>query len=287
MTLPSIPPYTLPRPTDVDPPRVAWSPHPARGALLIHDMQRHFVAPYASDWLHAEVVPNILKLRACCRELGIPVFYSAQPAQQTPEQRGLLTEMWGLGLCGNEEGAEIIPALRPDPDEVVLTKWRYSAFARTDFEALLHRHGRTELYLCGIYTHIGCLTTTLDAFMRDFRTFLVTDATADFSEEHHRAALRQVARCCGNLRSTQGLCDEMRQTATPTPAWMADLAALLEMPLAELTPTADLRDLGLDSLRLMTLIEQERARNPDLDPSFVALAGCTTVDDLRHVLEAP
>lgn len=286
MTLPSIPLYTLPRPCDVDPPRVTWSPDPERGALLVHDMQRHFVAPYAAGWLEAEVVPNILRLRACCRELGIPVFYSAQPAQQTPEQRGRLTEMWGQGLCGNEVGAELLPSLRPGPDEVVLTKWRYSAFARTDFEALLRRHGRSELYVCGIYAHIGCLATTLDAFMRDFRTFLVTDATADFTRAHHESALRQVARCCGSLCTTQTLCDALHHTAPGAAPWLRDLAALVDVPLVELTPTADLRDLGLDSLRLMTLLEQERARNPALDPSFVALAGCTTVDDLRHVLEA-
>lgn len=42
-----------------------------------------------------------------------------------------------------------------------------------------------QLVICGVYGHIGCLTTALDSFMRDFETFVVGDAIADFSAEDH------------------------------------------------------------------------------------------------------
>ncbi|MFD4467428.1 phosphopantetheine-binding protein [Rhodococcus sp. NPDC058505] len=51
---------------------------------------------------------------------------------------------------------------------------------------------------------------------------------------------------------------------------IADLAALLDLPADELTDEADLLDLGLDSVRLMSLVERWRSEGAVVD--FVDLA---------------
>ncbi|MFF0817414.1 phosphopantetheine-binding protein [Rhodococcus sp. NPDC003318] len=51
---------------------------------------------------------------------------------------------------------------------------------------------------------------------------------------------------------------------------VADLAGMLDLPAAELTEDTNLLDLGLDSVRLMSLVERWRAEGAVVD--FVDLA---------------
>lgn len=43
----------------------------------------------------AQVVANIARLRDYCKQQGIPVYYTAQPKEQSDEDRALLNDMWG------------------------------------------------------------------------------------------------------------------------------------------------------------------------------------------------
>ncbi|MER7502211.1 isochorismatase family protein [Nonomuraea pusilla] len=197
MALPVIEPYALPG----EPPRgrVAWNLDPGRAALLVHDMQNHFLAPFKAGPI-PEVIANIRRLRERCAALGVPVLYSAQPGAQEPRLRGLLTDFWGPGLGAEPSAAAIVGPLRPADPSAVLTKWRYSAFVRTDLDERLR--GRDQLVLVGVYAHIGVLATALDAFMRDIQPFVVADAVADFSLGHHRGALDYAAQRCAAVVTT-------------------------------------------------------------------------------------
>jgi bifunctional isochorismate lyase / aryl carrier protein len=206
-TLPRIEPYPLPDADDVPSGRVDWRPDPSRAALLVHDMQRYFLAAYApgAEPL-AGLMRNVAALLAACRELGVPVFYTAQPGRQDPRDRGLLTEFWGAGIGSvidtDPRAEEIVDELAPRPSDVRLTKWRYSAFQRSTFAEQLAARGRDQLVITGVYAHIGCQATAVEAFMRDVRPFFVADAVADFSRRHHEQALEYVAQRCGVVSTT-------------------------------------------------------------------------------------
>jgi bifunctional isochorismate lyase/aryl carrier protein len=47
--------------------------------------------------------------------------------------------------------------------------------------------------------------TTCEAFSHDIETFLVADAVADFSADHHRMALEYAARSCAVVVTTDGV----------------------------------------------------------------------------------
>lgn len=207
MTIPALPSYAMP--TIAIQNKVNWTPHAGRTALLIHDMQDYFLDKY--DITQApipQLLSNIARLRDQCDQLGIPVFYTAQPVEQPPRDRALLNDFWGPGLTAPEHHnrAGIITRLTPRPQDTVLTKWRYSAFQRSDLRARLSTLGRDQLIITGVYAHIGCMATALEAFMLDIQPFLAIDACADFSLEEHLMALRHIAGRCGVSLNTETLC---------------------------------------------------------------------------------
>ncbi|MDX6805094.1 isochorismatase family protein [Terrihabitans rhizophilus] len=211
MGLPKIGAYALPAAHEIPESRVGWKPELNRAALLIHDMQNYFVRAFTPDASPiAPAIANINRLRAMCDALGIPVIYSAQPGYQDPRDRGLQSDIWGPGMGSDPEHAGIFADLAPGPDQIVLTKWRYSAFQRTNLEHVLRVRGRDQLIISGVYAHIGCMLTAADGFMRDFQPFFVADALADFSRERHDMAVSYVADRCGCAILTDVLLGELR-----------------------------------------------------------------------------
>lgn len=211
MGLPTIAPYQVPRQDELPANRVDWRPDASRAVLLVHDMERHFVGVFEPDVEPlTEVVPNIRTLAGQARAAGVPVVYCAQPSGQTPQQRGLQLEWWGPGVSDPSQEA-IIDELAPEPGDVHLTKWRYSAFQRTELREMLRGWGRDQLIITGIYAHIGCLMTAAEAFQQEVQAFLAADAVADFSAEDHRMALRYAAKRCAVVDSTQRFADALAE----------------------------------------------------------------------------
>lgn len=203
MGLPRIANYDLPGEAELAPPRVSWSLQPDRAALLIHDLQNYFVEAFEQPSpLIARVIDHITALRAQCDRAGVPVIYSAQPGQQDPRDRGLQSDFWGPGMGADPSHRDIDPRVAPRQSDILLTKWRYSAFQRTTLEPMLRARGRDQLIVTGVFAHIGCLLTAADAFMRDIQPFFVSDGVADFSRERHDSAVAYAGDRCATVTTT-------------------------------------------------------------------------------------
>ena len=203
MAMSLIAPYPMPGNGDLPSAAVPWRPRPDRAAVLVHDMQRYFLRAFpAGQSPLNELVANIAKLLATARAARMPVFYTAQPGGMSRQERGLLHDFWGAGMSAEESDRGIVDDVAPEPDDTVLTKWRYSAFFRSDLEVRLRRSGRDQLIVCGVYAHMGCLITACDAFSRDIQPFLIADALADLSFDDHLMALRYGADRCAVPLST-------------------------------------------------------------------------------------
>jgi bifunctional isochorismate lyase/aryl carrier protein len=274
MAIPKLESYALPAVSELPANKVSWTVEPQRAALLIHDMQKYFLNFWGEDSpLIQQVVENIAALRRYCKSVGIPVFYTAQPNNQSDEDRALLNDMWGPGLNKHPDQQAVVDALAPDADDQVLVKWRYSAFHRSPLQDILQETGRDQLIICGVYAHIGCLTTAIDAFMRNIQPFMVADGLADFSRDEHLMALRYTAGRCGRVVTTAELLPQGI-------ASKADLRALI-LPLLDeesddMADDENLIDYGLDSVRIMALATRWRKIRADID--FVALAKTPTIN---------
>jgi bifunctional isochorismate lyase / aryl carrier protein len=236
--------------------------------------------------------------------LNIPVIYSTQPAEQTVQERGLLTDFWGPGLTKQPDKQPILEKLEPTAGNHLLTKYRYSAFHRTELRSLLQREGRDQLIICGIYAHLGCLLTACESFMNDIQPFLVADAVADFSAENHHLALNYAAQSCGVTLTSAQLIQELQRYEQPgdqqpettlrdqntaksgsaksMTGLRAQLANLLECTPQEIGTEDNLLELGLDSIRLMSLIESWRHQGVEVD--FADLAEQPTLSQWERLL---
>jgi bifunctional isochorismate lyase/aryl carrier protein len=205
MAIPAIEPYELPDVTAVPDNRAPWVLDPRRAALLVHDMQNYFIGAYRTDAEPmATTLGNIGTVRDLCARLQIPVIFTMQPGDQHPSRRGLLADLWGPGLSVGRD-TDIVAALAPSPTDIQVTKWRYSAFQRTDLRELLAHHGRDQLLVTGVYAHMGCLLSAAEAFMSDIEAFFVADATADFSRAEHEMALAYAAKRCAVVTTTDAV----------------------------------------------------------------------------------
>lgn len=221
MALPKIAPYSYREQEHQN--RVNWRVDPARAALLVHDMQRYFVRAFELErdgqpLPDAQIniaIANIRRLLDAAHAANIPVYYTAQPPRQNPTDRRLLTDFWGDGLQ-DDENARILDELAPTEADTVLTKWRYSAFVRSPLEEQLKELGRDQLIIGGIYAHIGCLTTALEAFMRDIQPFMVADALADFTEKEHHMACEYASGRCARVLNTAEVLENINTGALVT-----------------------------------------------------------------------
>lgn len=113
MAIPKLQAYALPEASDIPANKVSWAFEPSRAALLIHDMQEYFLNFWGENSAMMEtVVANIAALRDFCKQNGIPVYYTAQPKEQSDEDRALLNDMWGPGLTRSPEQQQVIAAPR-------------------------------------------------------------------------------------------------------------------------------------------------------------------------------
>jgi nicotinamidase-related amidase len=197
---------------------------PGRTALLVVDMQRGFVdAGQAMEVPPArEVVPAIRALLDGFRAKRLPVVFTEftySPAvpilvgELHPEHRPAppgAPRGFGVPSSSCLEGdasARTIGALAPRPDELVIRKRWYDAFAGTELDGALRARGVTSLVITGTMTDICVLSTVVGAFNHEYRVSVVADGVATLWPEIQRATLDIVGRAFGRVVQSKEVLD--------------------------------------------------------------------------------
>ncbi|ENU91499.1 hypothetical protein F892_01758 [Acinetobacter vivianii] len=281
MSIPKIASYAMPQAHEFTENKTHWQLDAKQSVLLVHDMQQYFLDFYDQQQAPIpELLKNTQALIEQARQLNIPVVYTAQPGDQTPEHRQLLTDFWGTGLKADPQITRIHPDVAATDADTVLTKWRYSAFKFSEFEQLMQQWGRDQLVICGVYAHIGCLMSAAEAFMLNIKPFVCGDAMADFSRAEHDMALKYISTRCGQVMTTSQVLRlwdlKHMATALSKEGIIAAVSEQLQIPVHEIELHDDLLMLGLDSVRLMTLVGKWQAHGAKV--SFEDLAEQPTLD---------
>lgn len=174
---------------------------PAKTALLVIDMQNYFMAPgeQCEVPMAREIVPTVNQLAKVLRIAGGQVIWIRNGTDNardwtvmhnvlmTPSRRELRYKAMDKGGFGLQlwEGLEI------DPNDMHVTKTRYSAFidGSSNIRALLREKGVDTVLISGTTTDVCCESTARDAMMLNYKVIMVSDANAAFTDEIHAAAL--------------------------------------------------------------------------------------------------
>ncbi|MCH8111093.1 MAG: cysteine hydrolase [Proteobacteria bacterium] len=176
-------------------------------ALMVIDMQNAFCHPKGSlttqrgfdtSALRGAVEPCRVLVEAA-RAISLPLIftqyvYRADYADAGWRMREVTPEIIGSGsLAAGTWDADFVEGLKPQAHDIVVQKNRPSAFYSTPLESYLRSMAIESLVICGVTTNICVETTARDAGQRDYRTFVVADATAEMEPDRHDGALKALA----------------------------------------------------------------------------------------------
>jgi nicotinamidase-related amidase len=99
-------------------------------------------------------------------------------------------------------GAEIVAELRPEPDDYVIGKHRWSAFFQTHLELSLRSRGIDTIVLCGGATEIGIASTAYAARDLDFDLVVASDACTSPRAAAHELFMTTVFPRFARVRTT-------------------------------------------------------------------------------------
>lgn len=165
-------------------------------AVLVIDMLVDFLNSRGSLYVGDEaagVVAAIEKLLEAERAAGSKIIYVCD--NHTSEDAEF--KMFPLHCVAGTEGAEIIPELKPQYGDPVISKRRYSAFSGTDLDITLRETGITELILVGVCTNICVLYTAADARNLNYSVTVPRECVSSFDPGAHEFALKEMSATLG------------------------------------------------------------------------------------------
>jgi nicotinamidase-related amidase len=139
------------------------------------------------------ILPNIQEVLRACRSSGVEVIH-VRIAGYTNDGRDAPPGMRRPGHPPRFDAkeAQILDAIAPVGDEIVISKTTTSAFTSSNIDFVLRTMGIENLFVCGVVTN-GCVSITArDADDRGFHVILVGDCCAANSEKAHLDALEQM-----------------------------------------------------------------------------------------------
>lgn len=187
----------------------------AKSALLVVDMQNTFCMPGAPGEvpLSRAIVPNINRLAARLRALGVPVVWVVH-ANSLHEDRSDWEVFFNHVVRNPEVRRRMAESLAPErqkvwqelevaPGDITVVKNRYSAFAHgaSTLERVLRNLGVDTVLVAGTKTNVCCDCTARDAMMLDFKSVLVSDCCAALSDDEHLATLETFIQQFGDVMS--------------------------------------------------------------------------------------
>ena len=167
---------------------------PERSALLVLDLQHFFcdVSSHAYLPVSRRIAPGVLALVEGFRLGGSPVIFTRH-ALAPGDEPGRMGDWWSDVVVEDSTASQLAPWVPASPDDSVIRKTRYDAFAQTDLESCLARSGVDTVVIAGVMTHLCCESTARSAFHRGYRVAVAADATASVDESLHLGALRSLA----------------------------------------------------------------------------------------------
>jgi nicotinamidase-related amidase len=171
-------------------------------ALLVVDLQKGIVgSPTAPPMGNVVARAKALIDAFRARRLPIVLINVAGGAPGRTEQPRRQVDALAEGFT------DFIPDLDPQPEDIVVTKRTWGAFASTDLEQRLRAIGVTQVVVLGVATGTGVESTARQAYEAGFNVTLAVDAMTDPRSEAHVYSIGKVFPRLGETGTTQEIID--------------------------------------------------------------------------------
>jgi ureidoacrylate peracid hydrolase len=208
-----------------------------RSALVVVDMQNAYASPGGYLDLAgfdisgaAPAIANIVRAIEAARAAGMLIVFfqngwdpeyqeaggpgspnwhksnALKTMRERPELQGKLLARGGWDY-------ELVDALKPRPEDIVLPKPRYSAFFNTALDSMLRARDIRTLVFTGIATNVCVESTLRDGFFLEYFGVVLHDATHQAGPDFvQQASLYNIENFFGWVSSTADFCGAVTQT---------------------------------------------------------------------------
>lgn len=203
----------------------------AQTALIVVDMQNAYATKGGYLDLAgfdisgaAGVIDKIARVIAAARQLGMPIVYFQNGWDKAKtEAGGPQSPNWwksnalklmrahreydGQLITKGTWDYDIVDRLKPQPDDIVIQKPRYSGFTGTQLDSMLRARGIHNLAVVGVATNVCVELTIRDAFFHEYFPILIEDAAWQAGpREMHGATVYNVQTFFGWVTTTSEFC---------------------------------------------------------------------------------
>jgi nicotinamidase-related amidase len=166
-------------------------------ALILIDLQKGIVARDTRPYPAADVVAKAAMLARAFRARKLPVVLvhvtGGAPGRNEQPKPPAPAADW----------ADLVPALDRQPDDHIVEKKTWGAFASTGLEDHLRAQGVTQVVIAGIATAIGVESTARQAWEAGFNVTLPIDAMTDLMAETHENSVTRIFPRLGETGTTE------------------------------------------------------------------------------------
>jgi nicotinamidase-related amidase len=169
---------------------------PARTALLVMDYQPGIIERLEDgDALVARAQAALVAARAAGAHVGyVRVAFTDEDFDAMPEDAPMarVKQMPREAMHADSPGTQVDARVAPADGDIVVRKTRVGPFLTTDLDEQLRARGVDTLLLAGISTSGVVLSTVRDGHDRDYRLYVIADATADPLPDVHEALIEKI-----------------------------------------------------------------------------------------------
>lgn len=159
-------------------------------ALLIIDMLNDFILEGAPMQVKnaLKIVEPIKREINKSKENGCKVVYVCDNHEENDKE----FEIWPPHCVSGTKGAEIYDELKPDPEDIIVKKTRYSGFYNTNLDEVLKKLNVDTLIITGLVTNICVMYTVADAVSRGYNVIVPKDCVIALDDYGHNIGLFQI-----------------------------------------------------------------------------------------------
>ncbi|MDO6409933.1 isochorismatase family cysteine hydrolase [Pantoea phytobeneficialis] len=171
--------------------------------------EQHEKFGYFFDIIERETIANMQKVQAACRASQVEVMYTViESLTKDGRDRSLDYKITGFNVPRDSWDAQVLEAIAPADDEIVLSKTSSSVFISTNIDYVLRNLGTRYLVIAGFLTDQCIESAVRDACDLGYLVTLVTDACATLTPERQQNSLNAIKGYCRQV-TTQDFLNEL------------------------------------------------------------------------------